>query len=74
MDLKKLKQFHGMHECCPKDWKKVHDITGSHELDAVIEASNNVDLPDRLKMFVTNDEAYGPITGYSGYRNYRGDS
>jgi len=72
--LKDYAQRLPCHECSPKDWRTVHDITGSHELDAVIERSKNGDMRNKLQDYVTRDEAYGPLTGYSGYRNYRGDA
>ena len=62
------------HECCPGEWKRVPNISGSHELDAAIIRSRNKDVPDRLKMFVENETAYGARTGYDGYHNYGGDS
>jgi hypothetical protein len=50
-------------------------MTGSYELDAVIARSNNKDLKSRLEFYLdTTDLAYGPLTGYSGYHNYSGDS
>ena len=74
MDKKSLAQYSQYHECCPKDWRRTHVITGNHELDAVIERSENGDVPSRLEQYVSTDEAYGPITGYSAYRGYRGDN
>ena len=71
--LKMAKMQHN-HEACPKEWRTTPNISGSHELDASIMRSKNKDLPDRLKMFVENDVAYGPLTAYSGYHNYTGDS
>ena len=63
------------HQCCPKDWKEVPNITGSHELDAVIARSTNSDVNDRLKMYVDRQAgAYAPRTAYNGYSNYNGDS
>ena len=69
-----LAKYSQCHECCPKDWRKTHDITGSHELDAVIEKSKNGDMRAKLSDWISSDEAYGPLTAYSGYSNYRGDS
>jgi hypothetical protein len=64
-----------MHQCCPQEWRRTPDVTGSHELDAVIHRNNNKDLPSRLAMYCdTSDLAYGPITGYSGYHGYSGDN
>ena len=62
------------HECAPKDWRRTPDMTGSYELDASIKRTRNRDVPDRLKMFVENETAYGARTGYDGYHNYGGDS
>ena len=70
----KHKGPHTCHECAPKDWRKTPDLTGSHELDAVIMHSKNPNVPDRLKMFMENENAYGARTGYDGYHNYGGDS
>lgn len=72
--MKRIKGHH-LHEICPQDWKRVQDITGSHELDVVIARNSNKDMRDRIRDHVTTEsEAYGPLTGYSGYRNYHGDS
>lgn len=64
----------GCHECCPKDFRGVHQITGHHELDVVIEKSINPNMKARLSDFVCSNEAYGPLTAYNGYSNYRGDA
>ena len=65
---------HTSHECCPEDWRKTPDLTGSFELDAVIKKSTNKDVPKRLKLYMENETAYGARTGYDGYHNYGGDS
>jgi hypothetical protein len=62
------------HECCPKDWRNTPDMTGSHELDAVIINCKNPDMAKRLKLFMENESAYGARTGYDGYHNYGGDA
>ena len=62
------------HECCPKEWRNTPDMSGSYELDAAINRSSNGDLPARLRLFLENETAYGPRTGYDGYHNYGGDS
>jgi hypothetical protein len=69
-----MKKYSQCHQCAPKEFKGVHDITGHHELDVVIEKSKNSSMKRKLEDFITHDEAYGPLTAYSGYRNYRGDS
>jgi len=61
------------HECCPAEWRKVPNITGSFELDAVIYHNPNKDLPSRIAMFVEKDTIYGARTGYDGYHGYHGD-
>lgn len=65
---------HTCYECAPKDWRKTPDLTGSHELDAVILRNPNRNIPARLKLFLENENAYGARTGYDGYHNYGGDS
>jgi hypothetical protein len=62
------------HTVCPEEWRRTPDMTGSYELDAVIKRSRNKDVPDRLKMYLENESAYGPRTAYNGYHNYGGDA
>lgn len=62
------------HECAPAAWRKTHDITGSYELDAGIERSNNTDLPARLRFYTSRDtNLYGSRSAYNGYHGYSGD-
>jgi hypothetical protein len=49
-------------------------MSGSYELDAVINTSKNADVPKRLKLFMENEMGYGARTGYDGYHNYGGDT
>ncbi len=63
-----------MHECCPQEWRRTQDLTGSFELDAVIQRNNNPDLRSRLEFYLERENAYGARTGYDGYHNYGGDS
>ena len=69
-------QGHHCHECCPKEWRNTPNFTGSHELDAVIHRNKNGNLPARMKLYADfrDHTAYGPLTAYSGYSNYHGDS
>lgn len=64
------------HECCPEEWRKTPDITGSYELDGVIARNNNGDIASRLAMYCKGqgEQVYGPLTAYNGYHNYSGDS
>lgn len=62
------------HQCCPQEWRRTPDLTGSYELDAVIHKNPNRDIPARLRMYLDqSDTLYGPRTGYSGYHGYSGD-
>jgi len=63
-----------LHECCPREWRGTPDMSGSYELDAVINTSKNADVPKRLKLFMENEMGYGARTGYDGYHNYGGDT
>lgn len=71
--MKKLYGFHN-HQCCPKDHKRTQNLTGDFVTDSAIQRSKSKGLSEKLRNSLTNDEAYGPLTGYSGYHNYRGDS
>lgn len=72
MDMSKFSQ--SCHECCPKEWRKTPDVTGSYELDESIHRCKNGNVPDRLKLYASKETAYGPLTAYNGYRNYSGDA
>lgn len=65
---------HGRLGCCPDDWDKIPDITGSYELDAVIKQSKNKDVPARLQVYCQRVNSYGPLTAYDGYNGYSGDN
>lgn len=47
------------HDICPKSYESIPNITGSHELDAVINKSKNKDMLGRLEMFIAGD-TYNP--------------
>jgi hypothetical protein len=65
----------GTHSCAPKPWKDVPNVTGDYDLDATILHRHNADLPHRLALYTkTGGGSYGPLTGYSAYHNYRGDT
>ncbi len=63
--MRNPKQFQ-RHDCCPADWKRTPDMTGSFELDAVIIKSPNKDMCDRLENHLVGDVAYKRKTPYSG--------
>lgn len=64
------------HECAPEEWRRVPNVTGSYELDAVIRANPNKDMANRLRMYCSGGRvnAYGGLTGYDGYSGYSGDN
>jgi hypothetical protein len=58
----------------PKGWRDVPVMSGDYDFDATIEHRNNPNLPARLNLYLKRySNAYGPITGYTGYQNYHGD-
>jgi hypothetical protein len=63
------------HQCCPREWRGVQNLTGSYELDGMIARTRNRDMVAKLKDYLADGgEAYGPLTAYNGYRNYQGDA
>lgn len=74
----KAKEMHslahkGNHTVCAKGYDSVPNVTGDPDLDATIMHRHNVDMPKRLELYVKH-RSYGSVTGYSGYRNYSGDT
>ncbi len=55
------------HQCAPRGWHDVPDVTGDYDLDATILHRHDKDLPHRLELY-TKRASYGKRTGYSGYR------
>lgn len=55
---------HGHHECCPDEWRRTPDMTGSHELDAVIMRAKSKGLEQKLRDHLTEDVAYKLNTAY----------
>lgn len=63
----------GCHECAPKGWRDVPDLTGDYDLDATILHRGNRNLPHRLSLYVKRKAtAYGSRTGYDAYHSYTG--
>jgi hypothetical protein len=63
------------HQCAPRGWRDVPDVTGDFDLDASILHRHNKDLPHRLELYTKRGgKAYGPGTAYSGYRGYSQDN
>ncbi len=61
--MKNLKHFH-KHQCAPADWRNVHDITGSYELDGMVERVFCRGLGDKLENHLMGDDAYKINTSY----------
>jgi hypothetical protein len=73
-EMQKLQGQAETHDCAPKDWRDVPNLTGDYDLDATIEHRDNPSLPSRLEMYVKRGHnSYGARTGYNGYHGYSGD-
>ena len=61
-----MKQFdnYPCHQCAPKEWRKVKDMSGSYELDGMIARTKNCDMWDRLENHLMTDVAYKINTSY----------
>lgn len=65
----------GCHQCGPRGWRDVPNVSGDYDLDATILHRNNKDLPHRLELYTRKRKgSYGPLTAYNGYSNYHGDT
>lgn len=63
------------HQCAPRDWRNVPNVTGDYDLDATILNRTNGDMRGRLELYVRPKKAsYGYLTAYNGYHNHQGDS
>jgi len=54
------------HVCCPGEWKKTSDLTGSYELDAMISRTPNKEMAEKLEDHLVTDVAYQKRTAYNG--------
>lgn len=61
--MRKMKLHHN-HQCCPEEWKGVSDMTGSYEMDGMIQRTSNKDMADRLESHLVSDVAYTRNRGY----------
>ena len=63
------------HQCAPRAWRDVPNLTGDFDFDATILHRHNKDLPNRLQLYVKQGNGgYGPGSAYKGYANYSKDS
>lgn len=64
----------GCHDCAPKAWKRVPNVTGDYDLDATILHRKNRDMAARLKQHIAAPApTYSPRTSYHGYSGNHGD-
>ena len=65
----------GCHDCAPKAWRGVPNVTGNYDLDATIMHRGNSDLPARLRTHLASAaQSYSPRVGYtSSYHGNHGD-
>lgn len=54
------------HNCAPKDWRQTPNLTGNHELDAVIMKNPNRSIPHRLEHYL---DVGGRVYGSSSRKN-----
>jgi hypothetical protein len=63
--MKKLSHYTN-HECCPKDWRTIKDLSGSYELDGMIARISNKKMAEKLEDHLMCDQAYQKRTAYNG--------
>ena len=63
--MRKMKRYPN-HECCPQDWRRTSDLTGSYELDGMIQRTPNKDMSAKLEDHLMSDVAYQKRTAYNG--------
>jgi len=56
----------GCHQCAPKAWRIVPNLTGDSDLDASIGHSANRDMARKLSMYISRQH-YGPRSAYESY-------
>jgi hypothetical protein len=62
------------HQCAPREWRGLPNLTGDYDLDSTIEHRSNKDLPHRLALYTRRGSApYNPRSAYNGYAGYHGD-
>ena len=54
----------GCHDCGPKAWHDIPNVTGDYDLDATILHRGNPNLPQRLALYVKQGKGYGPKNAY----------
>jgi hypothetical protein len=78
MNRSQMRHFAGeatTHDCAPKDWRDIPNVSGDYDLDATLMHRANPALPARLELYLKRGHgSYGPLTGYNGYHGYEGDN
>ena len=63
------------HQCAPREWRNVPNMTGDYDLDSTILHRRNRDLPNRIQLYIRkNKQPYGGLTGYNALAGYHGDN
>ena len=55
---------YGKEGCCPTEWERTPDMTGSHEMDASIMHCKNKDAQSKLEDHLVTDVAYKRNSAY----------
>lgn len=63
--MRKPKKYEN-HDCSPPEWRRTSDLTGSYELDGMIQRTSNRDMARRLEDHLVTDVAYQKRTAYNG--------
>ncbi len=53
------------HQCCPKDWRNISDLTGSYEMDGMVVRTPNPEMRAKLEDHLVTDVAYQKRTAYN---------
>ena len=62
------------HQCAPREWRGLPNMTGDYDLVSTILHRHNKDLPHRLALYIRGAASpYNPRTAYNGYSGYHGD-
>lgn len=65
----------GVHQCAPKPWRQVPNLTGDYDLDATILHRKNRDMAARLAQHISGPAGagYGPRIRAQNHGSHRDD-
>ena len=65
----------GCHDCAPKGWRAVPNVTGDYDFDATIMHRGNKDMARRLAQYVAVPRGmpYSPRTYHGNHGNHGDD-